>query len=448
MTKPSSPIRSVKGTRDLLPPETGLWQRVEDEARSVFRVYNFREIRTPVIEATALFARGVGEETDIVTKEMYTFEDRDRESLTLRPEATAGVVRAAIEHSLYNLGGIQRLYYIGPMFRRERPQKGRYRQFYQIGAEALGSEHPLVDVEVLEMLMTFLGCTGLKNIELLLNSVGCNLCRPPYLRVLRQAIEPIRSELCEDCQHRAQTNPLRVLDCKVPQDQPLIAKLPVILDHLGPECRQHFDRITAELTDRGIPFTLTPRLVRGLDYYTRTAFEITSGSLGAQNALLGGGRYDGLSETLGGPSMPGFGFAIGEDRLVMAVAEEGKLALREGVDVYVAWLDDHAFRPARELAHNLRLSGRSVEMAYGPMNLKKMLGAANRLRARFAVIIGESELASSCFQVKDMANAEQRAVEPSQVPAYIEKKLAEPLSVGEPRIEVEIATEIRPKEQH
>src|SRR5487761_1006911 len=222
MTKSIQPIRSVKGTRDLLPPETGLWQRVEDEARAVFAVYNFREIRTPVIESTALFARGVGEETDIVTKEMFTFVDRDHESLTLRPEGTAGVVRAAIEHSLYNLGGIQRLFYMGPMFRRERPQKGRYRQFYQIGAEALGSEHPLVDVEVLEMLMVFLGRVGLSDLSLLMNSVGCGLCRPEYLRVLRRALEAIKSQLCADCQRRAETNPLRVLDCKVPADQPLI----------------------------------------------------------------------------------------------------------------------------------------------------------------------------------------------------------------------------------
>ncbi|MGH9454457.1 MAG: histidine--tRNA ligase [Terriglobia bacterium] len=422
MSKPTEPIRSVKGARDLLPPETGLWQRVEDEARAVFAAYNFREIRTPALESTALFARGVGEETDIVTKEMYTFEDRDHESLTLRPEATAGVVRAAIEHSLYNLGGVQRLYYIGPMFRRERPQKGRYRQFYQIGAEALGSEHPLVDVEVLEMLVTFLGRVGLENVTLLLNSVGCHLCRPEYLRVLRRALEPIQSQLCGDCQRRADTNPLRLFDCKVPEDQPLIDKLPVILGHLGPECRQHFDRVTAELTDRGIAFTVTPRLVRGLDYYTRTAFEITSGSLGAQNALLGGGRYDGLSETIGGPPMPGFGFAIGEDRLVMTVEEAGKLTQPEGIDVYVAWMDDRAFIPARDLVRALRNGGLSVEMTYEPAKLKKMLGAANRLRARFAVIIGESELASSRFQVKDMASGEQSQVEPDQVAAFVRVK--------------------------
>jgi histidyl-tRNA synthetase len=419
MPKLTEPIRSIKGARDLLPPETGLWQQVEDEARAVFGLYNFREIRTPVLESTALFARGVGEDTDIVTKEMYTFEDRDHESLTLRPEATAGVVRAAIEHSLYNRGGVQRLFYIGPMFRRERPQKGRYRQFYQIGAEALGSEHPLVDVEALEMLMMFLGRLGLENITLMISSVGCNLCRPEYLRILRRALEPIKSQLCGDCQRRADTNPLRVLDCKIPEDQPLIEKLPTILDHLGPECRQHFDRITAELTDRGIAFTITPRLVRGLDYYTRTAFEIASGSLGAQNALLGGGRYDGLSETIGGPPMPGFGFAIGEDRLVMTVEEAGKLATPAGIDVYVAWIDDRAFVPARDLVRTLRVSGRSVEMNYEPAKLKKMLGAANRLAARFAVIIGESELASSRFQVKNMASGEQQAVEPERIEEFI-----------------------------
>ena len=250
---------------------------------------------------------------------MYTFRDRDEESLTLRPEATASVVRAYIEHSLYNQGGIQKLYYIGPMFRRERPQKGRYRQFYQIGAEVLGSQNALVDVEVLEMLVLFLERVGIREYQLLINSVGCPTCRPAYLEALRQALQDVKATMCEDCQRRADTNPLRVLDCKVEADQPIIEKLPKIIDHLDAECRQHFERVTSELQARGLVYQITPRLVRGLDYYTRTTFEITSGALGAQNAVVGGGRYDGLSEMLGGPPTPSIGFSIGQDRLILAV---------------------------------------------------------------------------------------------------------------------------------
>jgi histidyl-tRNA synthetase len=429
MSKEIQFIRSVKGTRDLLPSETQLWQRVEDEARAVLGAYNFGEIRTPILEQTALFARSVGEETDIVTKEMYTFADRDHESLTLRPEATASVVRAYIEHSLYNEGGIQKLYYIGPMFRRERPQKGRYRQFYQIGAEVLGSDHPTIDAEVIEMLMLFLSRLELKNTALLLNSVGCPLCRPEYLRVLGQALEGVKASLCADCQRRAETNPLRVLDCKVEADQPIIAKLPSILDHLGPECRQHFDRVTAELYERGIEYTVTPRLVRGLDYYTKTTFEITSGALGAQNALRGGGRYDGLAEMIGGPPTPGIGFSIGEDRLVLAVDEaaHGKADRAHWsaspVAAYIVWMGDRTLAPARQLARELRRQGLSVEIGYEPTKLKKSMGIANRIGARFAVIIGEGELESGRYQVKDMASSKQQQVEPAGLAEYLRGRL-------------------------
>jgi histidyl-tRNA synthetase len=426
MSKETPFIRSVKGTRDLLPSETNLWQRVEDEARRVFAAYNFREIRTPVLEQTALFARSVGEDTDIVTKEMYTFADRDHESLTLRPEATASVVRAYIEHSLYNEGGIQKLYYLGPMFRRERPQKGRYRQFYQVGAEVLGSDHPTIDAEVIEMLMLFLSRLDLTNTSLLLNSVGCPICRPEYLKVLRQALEGVKTHLCADCQRRAQTNPLRVLDCKIEADQPIIAKLPSILDHLGPECRQHFDRVTTELNERGIEYTITPRLVRGLDYYTKTTFEITSGALGAQNALLGGGRYDGLAEMIGGPPTPGIGFSIGEDRLVLAVGEaaQGKADWATwAIAAYIVWMGDRALAPARQLARELRRQGLTVEIGYEPTKLKKSMGIANRIGARFAVIIGEGELESGRYQVKDMTSGEQQEVEPAALCEYLRNRL-------------------------
>ena len=417
------PIRSVKGTRDLLPPDTSLWQRVEAEAHRVFAAYHYGEIRTPILEETALFARSVGEDTDIVMKEMYTFRDRDEESLTLRPEATASVVRAYIEHSLYNQGGIYKLYYLGPMFRRERPQKGRYRQFYQIGAEVLGSQSPLVDAEILEMLVLFLERIGIREYQLLLNSVGCPKCRAEYLNVLREALQSVKASMCADCQRRADTNPLRVLDCKVGADQPIIEKLPKIIDHLDPECRQHFDRVTSELQARGLAYQVTPRLVRGLDYYTRTTFEITSGALGAQNAVVGGGRYDGLSEMLGGPPTPGIGFSIGQDRLILAVRAAAVLKSEAPLGAYVVWMGEATLPPAARLARELRAQGLSVEIDYDPMKIKKAMGVANKLQARFAIIIGQGELASGRYQVKDMTSGEQQEMEPETIAAYLKSKL-------------------------
>jgi len=282
-----------------LPPASGLWNSVEWAARDVFRAYNYHEIRTPILEETQLFARGVGEDTDIVTKEMYTFEDRDGSSLTLRPEATASVIRAYIEHHLDQRPGLKKLYYLGPMFRRERPQKGRYRQFFQIGAEAIGSEAPAVDAEVIEMVVELLTGVGLQGFGLLLNSVGCPKCRPQFLAKLKEQLQTVAPKMCEDCQRRATTNPLRVLDCKIEADQPIIGKLPSILDSLCEECRTHFDAVRRYLAERAIAFEVRPRLVRGLDYYTRTTFEFVHGALGAQNSVLGGGRYDGLAEALG-----------------------------------------------------------------------------------------------------------------------------------------------------
>jgi len=425
VTKPIQLIRAVKGTRDLLPSETSVWQRVEEEARRVLASYNFHEIRTPVLEPTELFARSVGTDTDIVTKEMYTFQDRGEESLTLRPEATASVVRAYVEHSLYNSDRLQKLYYLGPMFRRERPQKGRYRQFYQIGAEVLGSESPTVDVEVLEMLFAYLGRLGLQDFRLLLNSVGCGRCRAEYVKGLRRALEDVKAQMCADCQRRAETNPLRVFDCKVEADQPIIARLPVILDHLCLECRQHFSSVTQGLDERQLRYEVTPRLVRGLDYYTRTTFEITSGALGAQNSVLGGGRYDGLSEILGGPPTPGFGFAIGEDRLVLAVESCGAgPANGQAVEVYLIWMGHEALKPAAKLARRLRSEGRRVELPYDLTKLKKAMGIANKLNARFAVIIGEAELASGRYQVKDMSTGQQEEVEPDRMAGFLRDRLA------------------------
>jgi histidyl-tRNA synthetase len=313
-------MKAVKGTRDILPPASAVWNRVEATAREVFRTFNYHEIRTPIFEETALFARGVGEDTDIVGKEMYTWEDRDGTSLTLRPEATASVMRAYIEHRLDQIPGIKKFYYMGPMFRRERPQKGRYRQFFQIGAEAIGSESAIVDAEVIEMVVELLRRVGLEGFHLILNSVGCSTCRPRFMAALKEKLATMAETLCVDCQRRTTTNPLRVLDCKVPDDQAAIDTLPSILDYLCEECHAHFKVVQEHLRHRGIPFEVRPRLVRGLDYYMRTTFEITHGALGAQNAVLGGGRYDGLAESLGSKvPAPGIGFSIGEDRLVMSV---------------------------------------------------------------------------------------------------------------------------------
>src|SRR5262249_9874237 len=324
----ANPIKSVRGTRDLLPPETALWQHVEQASRDVFRLYNFHEIRTPVFEDTQLFARGVGEDTDIVSKEMFTWEDRPRaksekaQSLTLRPENTAGVVRAYIEHKMGETGKLQKFYYMGPQFRRERPQKVRFRQFYQIGAEVLGppsagSESPVRDAEVIAMLAHLLREVGIREWTLELNSVGCSDDRARYNQALRQALAGVKDKLCADCRRRMETNPLRVLDCKVPEDQPIIESLPKISEYLDEPCREHFNEVKKILNHVGIRYKINERMVRGLDYYTRTTFEFTHGGLGAQSALLGGGRYDGLSEALGGPKAPGIGFALGLDRFVL-----------------------------------------------------------------------------------------------------------------------------------
>ncbi len=403
-------IRAVKGTRDLLPPATALWNRVEAAARQVFRTYRYQEIRTPVLEQTQLFARSVGEDTDIVGKEMYTFQDRDGASLTLRPEATASVVRAYLEHRLYERPGLQKLYYIGPMFRRERPQKGRYRQFYQIGAEAIGSESPAVDAEVIEMVVELLAQLGLENFELLLNSVGCPACRPAYLQRLRERLRAVSSSLCPDCRRRAETNPLRVLDCKVPEDQPVIESLPSILEHLCPACRDHFAALGRMLEARAIAFRPAPRLVRGLDYYMRTTFEVVHGALGAQNSVLGGGRYDGLAEALGGrvPS-PGIGFSLGEDRLVLTLEQSGRDLARPELDLFIAPVGEAALEHAALLARDLRRAGLAVELSFD-VRLKRALEAAHRLGAPRVLIIGEDEIAAGRYTLRDMRTGEQTAL--------------------------------------
>ncbi len=414
-------IKSPRGTRDLLPPDTALWNFVEAAVRDVFRAYNFHEIRTPIFESTELFARGVGEETDIVKKEMFTWEDRGRaesdkgQSLTLRPENTAGIVRAYIEHKLWERG-LNKFFSIGPMFRRERPQKGRYRQFYQIDAEiigpaAAGSQSPARDAEILELLATLLDRVGITNWTLELNSVGCPADRVKFNEALRKALQPVVGKMCEDCQRRAVTNPLRVFDCKVPEDQPIIKTLPTISQFLDEDCRTHFEEVKNILNAVHIPYVENPRLVRGLDYYQKTAFEFTHGSLGAQNAILGGGRYDGLSEALGGPPAPGIGFAIGEDRLVLSLMETATAeSFIRKPDVYIAPLGSGMNREAARVASELRRHDLVVDLGDESFRLKKSFETADKMGARYILIVGENEVAADAFALKHLASGEQVTV--------------------------------------
>jgi histidyl-tRNA synthetase len=394
--------------RDILPPSTAVWNQVEAAARKIFARFNYQEIRTPILEETALFARGVGEETDIVSKEMYTFEDRDGTSLTLRPENTASVLRSYIEHRMDQNPGVQKLYYIGPMFRRERPQKGRYRQFFQIGAEAIGVESPAIDAEVIELVVALLHEVAITGFELLINSVGSKESRARYNEALRERLKDVAPGMCSDCQRRAVTNPLRVLDCKVPEDQPIIEKLPSILEFLDRQDSEHFARVREFLDDRHIKYTVRPRLVRGLDYYARTTFEITHGALGAQNAILGGGRYDGLAENLGSKvPAPGIGFSIGEDRLVMAV-EESQSFRAKPLDLYLAPMGDNALRHCAVLAADIRQLDLSVEVGTD-RKLKRMLELANKLEARFTLIVGDNEILSQSYTLKHMTSGDQQS---------------------------------------
>ncbi|HVB40890.1 MAG TPA: histidine--tRNA ligase [Terriglobales bacterium] len=404
-------IVSVKGMRDLLPADTAWFQRLEQAAREVFAAYNFDEIRTPIVEPTELFTRSVGEDTDIVGKEMYTFADRDGASLTLRPEATASVARAYVEHRLWDRPGLSKLYYMGPMFRRERPQKGRYRQFYQIGAEVLGGNAPVIDFELLAMLRLLLERCGIQDAELVLNSVGCADDRPAYHAALREALGARLPEMCADCQRRAQTNPLRVLDCKVPADQPIIATLPTLESFLDDKCREHFAQLRQLLDANGIAYRVDPRLVRGLDYYTSTAFEFQHGALGAQNALLGGGRYDGLTQALGAPAQAGggIGFALGADRFVLAMQASGVVPSTGPVAVLVP-LTGAELTLVLHLAEKLRREHIRVELAEPGRKLSRSLELASKLQARYAVIVGPDEAAASAVQLKDLNGGAQERV--------------------------------------
>ncbi|NOT61697.1 MAG: histidine--tRNA ligase [Acidobacteria bacterium] len=407
-------IQTVKGTRDLLPDVMPLWLRVETVAREAFRRYGFKEIRTPILEQTELFARGVGEATDIVHKEMYAFTDRNGDQLCLRPENTASVVRAYNQHKLYNdktAGENTKLYYIGPMFRRERQQAGRYRQFYQIGAEVMGaSDDPAIEAEVIEMLDWMLKELGINDTTLLINSVGDAALRGAYLETLRALLAPQLDKMCSDCHHRYETNALRVFDCKIESCQTVIATLPTITDSLDEASRTHFEQFKAHLDARGIAYRVNPRMVRGLDYYTRTAFEIVGASgLGAQNTVVGGGRYDGLSELIGGVPTKGFGFAFGLDRMVMALpdAEAERLRASDAPDVFIVFLGDAARQHSFRLAQQLRRAGLSVVLDFDERKMKKAMAQANKVQARYALIVGDNEIAQGTYGLKNLATSEQ-----------------------------------------
>jgi histidyl-tRNA synthetase len=481
-------FQAIKGVRDLLPAETPLWNHVEETAHAVFGTFGFSEIRLPIFEPTELFARSIGLDTDVVSKEMYTFEDglpggkdpfippqdfltmvREKRhtgeiavgdaqlaklvfevdmyketmqndasekaqlrwghflgsfslgtSVTLRPEATATVCRAYIEHNMQQLPQPVKLYYMGPMFRRERPQKGRYRQFYQIGAEILGgNDAPGIDAEVIDMVMTFFDRLELQGLELDINSIGCRECRSKYVEVLRDAFLKVKDKLVPDSQRRIETNPLRVLDSKLPSEQEIIATLPRMAAHLCADCAEHFAEVKRQLELRGVIYRENWRLVRGLDYYMRTTFEITAQGLGSQNAVCGGGRYDGLVELLGGPPTKGIGFAIGEDRLILSLQESGKAPAASGRDIYIAWMGEKAFATAIRAAKDLRAAGYHVELPVTEQKFGKALSQADKLGSRYALILGEDEVSSGEWTLKTLADGSQKKYTESDLLEYL-----------------------------
>jgi len=409
-------IKAIRGMRDILPPETGRWQAVESAAREVFRVYGYRELRLPLIERTELFARSIGADTDIVAKEMYTFPDRHGDSLTLRPEATAAVLRAVLENGLDKAAGVKKLYTLGPMFRYERPQKGRYRQFHQINCEALGSDAPELDAEVILLLTDILQKVQLGASRLLVNSLGCPECQAQFKAGLGNFLQS-KEGLCEDCLRRRVTNPLRVLDCKSVHCREILHNAPVLRDYLCPDCAAHFSRVLALLDRFGVTYEEQPRLVRGLDYYTRTAFEVVAVGLGAQDAVAGGGRYNGLAKELGGPDLPAIGFAIGEDRLLEVLPEN--LGQDGGKSVFLAALGAEARDKAFSLLQALRQEGIAAEMDFAERSLKAQMSLADRLGADYTVILGDRELETGKATLRRMATGDQQEVSLSLLPMIL-----------------------------
>jgi histidyl-tRNA synthetase len=400
-------IRAIRGMKDILPPETSRWQWVETRARETFELYGYREIRLPLLERTELFARSIGTDTDIVAKEMYTFTDRRGDSLTLRPEATAQVVRACLENGLMQRAGVGKFYLIGPMFRYERPQKGRYRQFHQINCEALGSDAPELDAEVILMLLDLLGKLGIQNLRLIINSLGCPECTADFKAQL-QLFLASREGWCDDCQRRLHTNPLRVLDCKSQHCQALLEGAPTMEDSLCENCARHYQRVLSLLDGAGQAYEKNPHLVRGLDYYTRTAFEVVAAGLGAQDSVAGGGRYNGLAKELGGSDLPGLGFAIGEDRLLEVLPPD--VGPETVALTFLAALGEAARQHAFFLNQEIRAQGLPVAMDFEGRSLKAQMSLADRLGAKFVVILGDQELAAGTATLRRMATGEQEVV--------------------------------------
>jgi histidyl-tRNA synthetase len=401
-------IKAIRGFNDILPNEIGKWHFVEKTAREIFEGFGFSEIRIPILERTELFARGIGEATDIVEKEMYTFSDKSGNSLTLRPEATASMARAYLEHQIYNFDPVAKFYCMGPMFRYERPQKGRYRQFYQIDAEVFGVGNPMVDAEIIVMLIHFLEKVGLEKLELQINSLGCRKCRPRYRQEIINFLKNKSFQLCQDCQRRLETNPLRVFDCKVETCQAAIADAPKVIDFIDEECQTHFGKVKEYLGAAGLTYILNPRMVRGLDYYTRTAFEVVSYQLGSQNAVTGGGRYDNLFQEIGGPDIPGIGFAIGMERLISLLPKD-----REFVQypyLFIAALGDQTVKKAYPLINQLHLEGIRAELDYEGKSLKSQMRKADKLKARYVLIMGEEELKKGRAVLRNMEDKSQEEI--------------------------------------
>ncbi len=409
-------VSKIKGFADLFPPESVKFSRMESVAKDIFSRYGYQETRIPILEKTELFSRSIGEETDVVQKEMYTFPDRKDRLVTMRPEATAGVMRAYIENKLFAAGGVTRLYANGPMFRYERPQKGRMRQFHQIDCEALGSPDPLLDAEVILMLEHFLSELGLTKLTFEINSLGCRECRPVYLAALSDFLKGMHKEhLCEDCMRRKLSNPLRVLDCKVPGCKEYTADAPKITDHLCDGCREHFDVVMEAVTGSGLSYTLNPRLVRGLDYYVRTTFEVVSGDIGSQSSVAGGGRYDGLIGSLGGPDQPGVGFACGMERLAMLMPETEPVK----PDFHIVVLEQPGLASGLSLAQELRKAGLSGEAPYAVSSMKSQMRQANKTGARFCLVLGEEELRTETALVKNMADGAQESIPLGRVATHL-----------------------------
>ena len=408
-------ISAIKGTKDILPQEARKWQRVESVAKRIFELYGYREIRTPIFEATELFEKGTGQTTDIVIKEMYTFKDKGGRSLTLRPEYTPSVVRAIIENRLYLQPQPQRFYFMGPMFRYDKPQKGRYRQFHQIDIEVFGEKDPAIDAEIVEMAVRLFKELNVLDVKLLVNSVGCSKCRPPYLEALRRKASEYSGQLCADCQRRIVTNPLRIFDCKVELCNEISRSFPNIIDYLCPDCNEHFRKFCSYLDLYGIKYTVAPRLVRGLDYYTKTTFEFVSSTLGAQDAVLGGGRYDDMMKAFGGPEICGIGFAMGLERFISVVPFE-----EEKEDfLYLAHMGDKAKKTGMELARFLRQEGIECLIEYKERSLKNQISRANKLGARWVLIVGEEEVKKGRYQLKNMATGLQEEITKEEMPSIL-----------------------------